>query len=117
MLLHAQELSFKCGSFKKDSLQINILLLGWPKSSLGFFSSILQKNPNELFGQPNIYCLINMQFTFKFPQLSPKMFYRGFFLYVGFNHVSLIEYDCYISLVFLNLEVPHLDILGLLVCI
>ena len=29
-------------------------LLGWPKSSFGFFHNILQKNPNELFGQPNI---------------------------------------------------------------
>ena len=30
-------------------------LLGWPKSSFGVFCNILQKTPNELFGQPNIY--------------------------------------------------------------
>ena len=29
-------------------------LLGWPKSSLRFFCKRLWKNPNELFGQPNI---------------------------------------------------------------
>ena len=28
-------------------------LLGWPKSLFGFFHKILQKNPNEVFGQPN----------------------------------------------------------------
>ena len=28
-------------------------VLGWPKSSFGFFHNILWKNPNELFGQPN----------------------------------------------------------------
>ena len=27
--------------------------MGLPKSSFTFFSNILQKNPNELFGQPN----------------------------------------------------------------
>ena len=29
-------------------------ILVWPKSSFRFFHNILQKNPNELFGQPNI---------------------------------------------------------------
>ena len=29
------------------------IVLGWPKSSFGFFH-ILQKNPNKLFGQPSI---------------------------------------------------------------
>ena len=29
-------------------------ILGWPKSSFGFFCNFLQKNMNELFGQPNI---------------------------------------------------------------
>ena len=29
------------------------LILGWPKGLFGFFHNILQKNPNELFGQPN----------------------------------------------------------------
>ena len=28
-------------------------VLGWPKSSFGFFCNILWKNTNELFGQPN----------------------------------------------------------------
>ena len=28
-------------------------LLGWPKSSFGFFCTILWKNLNELLGQPN----------------------------------------------------------------
>ena len=29
-------------------------ILGWPESSFGFFCTISQKNPNVLFGQPNI---------------------------------------------------------------
>ena len=29
--------------------------IGWPKSSFGFFCNILWKNPNEYFGQPNIF--------------------------------------------------------------
>ena len=32
-------------------------VLGWPKSSLGFFHSILQKNPNEFLGQLSIILL------------------------------------------------------------
>ena len=28
-------------------------LLGWPKSSFGFFYDIIQKKPNELGGQPD----------------------------------------------------------------
>ena len=28
-------------------------MLGWPKSSFRFFYNTTQKNPNELFGQPN----------------------------------------------------------------
>ena len=31
------------------------LLPGWPQSSFRFLRKILQKNPNELCGQPNIY--------------------------------------------------------------
>ena len=27
--------------------------IGWPKSLFGFFHKMLQKNPNDLFGQPN----------------------------------------------------------------
>ena len=39
------------------SITVNscILILGWPKSSFIFFCRILQENPNELFGQPNIF--------------------------------------------------------------
>ena len=33
----------------------NLQLLGLPKSSFEFCHMILQKNPNKLFGQPNIY--------------------------------------------------------------
>ena len=29
------------------------VVLGWARSSFGFFCTILQKNPNEIFGQPN----------------------------------------------------------------
>ena len=32
-----------------------LYLLGWPKSLFGFFHNILEKNPNELFGQTNNY--------------------------------------------------------------
>ena len=35
--------------------QLHSQVLGWPKSSFGFFRNILWKNPIELFGQPNIY--------------------------------------------------------------
>ena len=38
--------------WQKESLHREIL--GWPKSSFRFFCSILWKNLNELFGQPNI---------------------------------------------------------------
>ena len=30
-------------------------VLGWPKSSFRFFHTILQKNPNEIFDQPNTW--------------------------------------------------------------
>lgn len=50
---------------RRNSISSDILerghilkLLGWPKSMLGFFITILQKNSNALFGQPNIiFCL------------------------------------------------------------
>ena len=28
-------------------------ILGWPKSSFGFFRKMLRNNPNELLGQPS----------------------------------------------------------------
>ena len=39
---------------KKNINQKTLKILGWPKSSFGFFHRILGKNPNEFFGQPNI---------------------------------------------------------------
>ena len=30
-------------------------ILGWPKSSFGFFHEMVCKNLSELFGHPNIY--------------------------------------------------------------
>ena len=33
--------------------RLTLSTMGWPKSPLGFFHPISQKNPNELFGQPN----------------------------------------------------------------
>ena len=33
-------------------------ILHWPQSSFGFFHRMLQKNPNELCGQPNTYIKI-----------------------------------------------------------
>ena len=45
-----------------ESIEIYLILykLDWPKSSLGFFCNIVQKNSNELFGQPNttLLCLL-----------------------------------------------------------
>ena len=49
-----------CRLMKADDLFIGAItcpvvtewVLGWPKSSFGFFCNILWKNPNELFGQP-----------------------------------------------------------------
>ena len=34
--------------------RIHRMVLAWPKSSFGFFYEMLQKNPNELFGQRSI---------------------------------------------------------------
>ena len=36
-------------------LHSEIVMLDWPKRSFKFFQNILQKNLNELFGQPNIF--------------------------------------------------------------
>ena len=36
------------------TLQANFKILGWPKSSFGFFCKTWQKNWNKDFGQPNI---------------------------------------------------------------
>ena len=33
-------------------------ILGWPKSSFKFFPKVVQKTPNELFGEPDIWPLI-----------------------------------------------------------
>ena len=37
-------------------------LLGWPKSSFGFFCKTLLKNPNKLLGQPNTYLVTSSYF-------------------------------------------------------
>ena len=39
-------------------------VLGWPQSSFVVFCNILQENPNELFGQPNIFkgCLVFLMY-------------------------------------------------------
>ena len=42
----------------------NMEVLGWPKSLVGFFRKMLQKNPNELFGQPNS-CLVDKGIKFQ----------------------------------------------------
>ena len=39
-----------------NSQAIGVKILGWPKSSFGLFHSIMWKNFNELFSQPNILC-------------------------------------------------------------
>ena len=36
------------------SIRCNAKLLGWQKSSFGFFFKMLCKNPNKVFGQPSI---------------------------------------------------------------
>ena len=35
--------------------KLNCWFLDWPKISFGFFHNQSMENPNELFGQPNIY--------------------------------------------------------------
>ena len=32
-----------------------VLIMGWPNSSFGFFHEMVQKTPNKLFGQPNMW--------------------------------------------------------------
>jgi len=46
------------------------ILLGWPKSSFGFFCNIIQKNLNKLFGQPNPLLPVLFIFVFSL-QTSP----------------------------------------------
>ena len=56
------------------------IVLCWPKSSLRFFHNIVQKNPNELFGQHNtinksvhlsklfiVYCIISNNLRLLYP--------------------------------------------------
>ena len=40
------------GYFNSQAIGVN--MLSWPKSSFGLFHSIVWKNFNELFSQPNI---------------------------------------------------------------
>ena len=50
-------MSHRCLKISEDLLlwewNSNSSLLGWPKSSLGFFHKLLRKNPSELFCQSN----------------------------------------------------------------
>ena len=41
---------------------LQVIILGSAESSLAFFHKMLWKNPNELWGQPNIILLNNSQF-------------------------------------------------------
>ena len=41
------------------------IVLGWLKSSFGFFCKMLWKNPDELFGQPNILITVALQYSLK----------------------------------------------------
>ena len=48
-------------------------LLGWPKTSFGFFHNILWKNPTEYFGQSNTLelCILGQIAVLSEPQLLP----------------------------------------------
>ena len=46
--------SLKIRQNSTSSVECSTEILGWPKSSFRFFHKMLQKNRNELFGQPNI---------------------------------------------------------------
>ena len=39
-------------------------VLSWPKGLLGFFRKIPLENPNELFCQPNNFCIFISQTTY-----------------------------------------------------
>ena len=39
----------------QEQEQNHTKILGWPKSLFRFFHETVMENPNELFGQPNIF--------------------------------------------------------------
>ena len=56
MLFHyglSQDIEYRslCYTVGPCCLSILCIILGWPKSSFGFFCNILRENPNERFGQ------------------------------------------------------------------
>ena len=58
-ILREKQISEILGLFFTNLKSIDIIMrhvLGWRKSSFGFFHKMVQKNPNKLFGQPNIIC-------------------------------------------------------------
>lgn len=51
-----ENVSFPKHTWKTHLLsELGEILLGWPKSSLGFFSKTLWENPSKLFDQPNTF--------------------------------------------------------------
>ena len=58
-ILGEKQISEILGLFFTNLKSTDIIMchvLGWPKSSFGFFHKMVQKNLNKLFGQPNIIC-------------------------------------------------------------
>lgn len=59
-----------------ENWQITIIyhnILGWPKSSLKFFHTMLWKSPNELFSQPNM--LTPIAWELKYPRPKSPIWY------------------------------------------
>ena len=63
-------------------------MLGWPKVLFGFFNNILQKNLNELFGQPSNVIAVN-----KFHQGRKQLHYMIDFYQPG-PHYTLLFLWC-----------------------
>ena len=60
-LRHGCSLGTK-GIMKNWHMELNVL--SWPKGLLGFFHKVSLENPNELFGQPNNFCIFLSQTTY-----------------------------------------------------
>ena len=52
-------------------------IFDWPKCSFGLFDKMIQKTPNELFGQPNIPYLLNGYFGGIYEKLTTNMCARN----------------------------------------
>ena len=73
-LVEALLLQYNGTNFSVDEMEI----LGWPKSSPRHFCTILWKNMNELFGQPNTLNMWTSCMKAKFPVSKwPKMTCHG----------------------------------------